>query len=531
MARNDEFKATVNFGAVVDPSFGAVVSGIGDSLGDAAKDAAREVNKLTRQQEKLRKRIEEGVRAGRDVSRITAQYDELSRSIDTASRRLSRLNAAGRAFTMAGNVGRIGKAVGAPVLGAGMIAGGAITGVIAGAIAANAETALQMGKAQGYGLDFGTHMAYQGISKAIGIDEDAMGDLLDEMKNKIGEVGNEKMLNPLLAQVGLTKSSANKMMKEDPNKLFKEVMSRLDKEVKSGRMSAAEAGSMADQLFGGEAQKIISYMTTLGMSLEELEANARKYNLVTEESAKQAVKGQYALNSLWGVVTSGFQNIVARTLGAASDDILKGADALKFKLEAATPGIINAVTSWLNPDGEGETGPERLWSTVSDIGDVLVKFGQVVMAVADKLDWLVETRKPEEMPTLKDALNRAEVLAAKEAENKYGTITPFEAVTNTGNAPLIRRLTQQRKAEAENAWMARNAPLPEGALGLSTRDTILPFTQRAAGPVNSNNQISINIVASPGQSPEDVGKSTIDAINETLGLPGFNSPGASTFDD
>lgn len=33
-----------------------------------------------------------------------------------------------------------------------------------------------------YGPDFGTHMAYQGIVKAIGVDEDVVGDLLDEMK-------------------------------------------------------------------------------------------------------------------------------------------------------------------------------------------------------------------------------------------------------------------------------------------------------------------------------------------------------------
>ena len=539
MGKSQEFKATVNFGAKIDPSFGAAVSAIDEKLTGAAKDAAHEVNKLTRQQQKLKKRIEEANAAGKDVNKLTTRYDELSSSIDKTAKKLSRLNAVGKTLTGLGNVGRfgmaggrLGMAVARPAMGAGMIAGGVLTGAITGAIAVNAETALQLGKAQGYGLDFGTHMAYQGISKAIGLDEDAMGDLLDEMKNKIGEVGNEKMLNPLLRQIGMTKTMANRMMKQDPNKLFKEVMSRLNEDVKAGKMSAAQAGSFADQLFGGEAQKIVSYMTTLGMTLEDLEGNARKYNLVTEEGAKQAVKGQYALSSLWGVVTSGFQEIVGRTLGAASNDILAGADVLKTKLEAATPEIIKAVTDWMAPDEGGETGPQRLWGTVSDIGDALGEFAEVVMAIAKKLKWVVpEARKPEEMPTLDEALNRAEDLAAEEAEYKYGKLTPLEAVLNTGNAPLVRELTRQRKEEAENLWRARHAPVPLGALGVSTPETILPFTQRADGPVNSNNQIHVTVMASPGQSPEDVGKSTVDTINKTLGMPNFKVAGSPTFDE
>lgn len=531
MGKSQEFKATVNFGAKVDPSFGAAVSAIGDGLTGAAKDAAYEVNKLSKQQEKLRKRIEEANKAGKDVSKLTARYDELSSSIETASKKLSRLNAVGKTLTMAGNIGRfgmaggrLGMAVARPAVGAGVLAGGLLTGAIGTAIAANAETAMQLGKAQGYGLDFGTHMAYQGISKAIGLDEDAMGDLLDEMKNKIGEVGNEKMLNPLLAQIGLTKTTANKMMKEDPNELFKETMTRLNAEVKAGRMSAAEAGSFADQLFGGEAQKIVSYMTTLGMSLEDLEANARKYNLVTEEGAKQAVKGQYALSSLWGVVTSGFQEIVGRTLGAASNDILAGADALKTKLEAATPDIIKAVTDWMAPDESGKTGPQKLWDTVTDVADELVRFGKVVAAVVDHLGWLIpdEREKPEVVGSEFEARALGKEQGMEEAD-KLG-LGVFSAER--------RKLIRERMDEYGNRWSVAHGSSAYGQYvqGDSNgyiQEIPMPATYTPKITTNNNNVAPVmNFYMQSGDSVEDISREVSNTMDNLLKPQG----GAFTYD-
>lgn len=528
MGKSQDFKATVNFGAAIDPSFGAAVSKIGEKMRDAADDAATSVNRLTKEQQKLRKEMEKGEKAGRDVSHLKAQYDELGNSIEKASGKLARYNALGKAGTLLGNTGRVGMAVARPALGAALLGGGAVAGIVTGAIAANAETALQLGKAQGYGLDFGTHMAYQGISKAIGLDEDAIGDLIDEMKNKVGEVGNEKMLDPLLGQIGMNKAEAKKMMKEDPNKLFREVMNRLHTAVKEGKMSAGEAGSMADQLFSGEAQKFMSYMVSMNKELDEMIKTSAKYNLLTEEGVRQAAEGQYALSSLWSVVTTGFSEVFGRILGAASTDILKGADHLKALIEAKTPEIVTAVTDWFKPDQHGENGPERLWETVTEVTDGLLKFGKVVMAVADKLDWLIkdEAQITEEQQVILDYIGMGNTYAGAELLARDYDLEDWLIKQRLDDPSVAANL----RAQFKERHRLMNTPVPESALGISTPDTILPFTQRESGPINSNNQIAIHVVAAPGQSAEEVGIRTAEELEKQFPFMNYSAPGAPTWD-
>lgn len=504
MSNASNFKATVNFGATVDPSFGQAVTKIGKTLGDAAEDAAKEVSRLSKEQAKLTREIKKGVLAGQDVSELKKKYSELTEEIEKTSKKLSRLNKLGKAGAALRGAGGIAMGMGGlAVTGAG-IATGAVMGAITGAVALNADTAQQLGKAQGYGLDFGTHMAYQNIGKAIGIDEDSVGDLLDEMKNKIGEVGNEKMLNPLLEQVGLSKKSANRMMKQDPNKLFKEIMGKLSEGINTGKMSAAEAGSFADQLLGGEAQKVVSYMAALGMTFEELTAAGEKYNLVTEEGAKQAVKGQYALNSLWGVVSSGFREVIGRTLGAASDDVLGIADSLKSKLEAKIPEITKAVTDWFAPGEGGKTGPEQLWATVTDIGDTMVKFGQIMVAIVDYLDFLLpETRKPEEMDTPERARDRAVDIAEQKAD-ELG-LTGRERRGFVYNATVAAE-EAQKKASYDQHLDAMFGEMP---------------TIPAAGELQmqQDNNVVIHVTTAPGQSPEAFGDMLARDMGKILSAP------------
>lgn len=508
MSNASNFKAMVNFGATVDPSFGQSVTKIGKALGDAAEDAAKEVSKLTKEQAKLAREIKEGVLAGRDVTELKKQYSDLSTEIERTSRKLSRLNALGKAGAALRGAGSFAIGMTGRVAGAAGMASGVIAGSVAGAVALNADTAQQLGKAQGYSLDFGTHMAYQNIGKAIGIDEDSVGDLLDEMKNKIGEADNEQMLNPLLAQIGMTKASANRMMKDDPNKLFSEVMGKLSAAIKSGKMSAGEAGSFADQLLGGEAQKVVSFMAALGMSFEDLTAAGKKYNLVTEEGARQAAKGQYALNSLWGVVSSGLKEFTGRILGTASGDVLGIADGLKSTLEAKIPEITKAVTDWFAPDEEDKTGPERLRATVTEIGDTMVKFGLVMANIVDYLSFLLpETRRPEQMDSPAEARQRAKEMAGKKADAKdFG----WDLV---GRAAFI----EEQVLEGEAAWFRAQNRLND--IGMGDIDMSGIYTPSPEITTQQSNNVVINVAAASGQSPESFGEMLQQDIGKILSSP------------
>ncbi|AYN30014.1 hypothetical protein D8682_25360 [Buttiauxella sp. 3AFRM03] len=492
MAKSSNFKATVKFGAEVDPSFGQAASSIGRTLGGAAEEAAKEINKLTREQQKLTREIKKGVLAGEDVSELKKRYSELGGEIDQASRKLSRLNALGRVGGAFRAAGATGIAIGGRAIGGLTIGGGVLSGAAAGGIALNANTAEQLGKAQGYGLDFGTHMAYQNIGKAIGIDEDAVGDLLDEMKNKIGEIGNEKMLDPLLGQIGYTKARANREMKRDPNKLFQDVMKLVNENVKRGKMSAAEAGSFADQLFGGEAQKIVSYMTTLGMTFEDLTAAGKKYNLTTEEGAKQAVKGQYALNSLWGVVTSGAREIIGQTLGAASDDILKGADKLKQEFTILGPKITTMVTDWLKPGEGGETGPERLWNG-------LESFGKAISALADFITKLYPSLSEKgEEKTVSEARTRAGV--------EFDETQKALPIKQQLSGRELRNTKNQIMDEAEREFRLRNISIPLAEDVNSVTGVPFPTGNSTSESKVVTNHIApiINVYPSPGREGEEV---------------------------
>ena len=106
----------------------------------------------------------------------------------------------------------------------------------------------------------------------------------EELTNKIGEVGNEKNLNPMLFQIGLTKK---RMAKWDREKQFNEVMRRIS-EMKDDQ----QAASLADQLMGGEANKIMTYMRATGKSWEQTLSDAQKSNLLTKEGAEGAARAR-----------------------------------------------------------------------------------------------------------------------------------------------------------------------------------------------------------------------------------------------
>jgi hypothetical protein len=138
------------------------------------------------------------------------------------------------------------------------------------------------------------------------------------------------------------------------------------------------------------------------------------------------------------------------------------------------------------------------------------------MAAVDLLDWLIPDKSaPWQMPAEKEAKERGSKLV------------------EAGLSPMqISRV--KREGGSQGAQLCRKAhtPVSDLALGVSSPETIIPFTQRGNAPVNSNNQIHVSVLASPGQSPEFFGKkSTIDNISKVPGLPDVSISGVPDWDN
>ncbi|MBW9732706.1 hypothetical protein FJD31_27635, partial [Escherichia coli] len=158
-----------------------------------------------------------------------------------------------------------------------------------------AETSEKLGLAKSYGVGVEKYAAWENIGKAAGLNGENIGDLSEELTNKIGEIGNEKSLNPMLFQIGLTKK---RMAGWDREKQFNEVMRRIS-EMKDEK----QAASLADQLMGGEANKIMTYMKATGKSWEQTMSDAQKSNLLTKEGAEGAARAHVSVTNLWGSIT------------------------------------------------------------------------------------------------------------------------------------------------------------------------------------------------------------------------------------
>ncbi|PKA32549.1 hypothetical protein CWR41_22775 [Cedecea lapagei] len=65
---------------------------------------------------------------------------------------------------------------------------GGIAAAGSAAIALNAHTAEQTGMARSYGVSTNTFRAWDGIGKQMGLEGESLGDLAEELANKVGEI-------------------------------------------------------------------------------------------------------------------------------------------------------------------------------------------------------------------------------------------------------------------------------------------------------------------------------------------------------
>lgn len=218
-------------------------------------------------------------------------------------------------------------------------------------------------------------------SQKAGLNGENVGDLAEELTNKIGEKDNEKTVNPMLAQINLSK---RRMAGWSREKQFDEVMSRI-----SRMKDEKQAASLADQLMGGEANKIMTYMRMTGKTWEQTMADAKKSNLLTQEGAEGAARAHFAVTNLWGAITSGLSDTLGKIGGELEPDINRFKESTISWFKENQGAFVDGIRNWIKPDESGRTGPQRLFDTVKKFGEGLLELGKIVWAVAKKLSWIL----------------------------------------------------------------------------------------------------------------------------------------------
>lgn len=563
MAKTQQFNASVNFGASVDSSVGKTLSrltrGIDDigstslkamgvqtkwmrdlqsgSAGAASKMKTMEqaTSALLKKQEALEKEIRESTKSGKGVtSELVEEYKKVAVAIKRATGEMEQLNkeqekerkraqrgvifrarakgfgkGVGKGLKWGG--GRIGRGMMSATrwAGAGLLGGAAAA--VASPIAINAQTAESAGLAKSYGMSIKQFQGMGIIARQAGLNAENGGDLAEEFVNKLNAQGNEKTLNPMLRQIGLSKSFLNGKSREDA---FNEVMSRLSRMKDTGA-----AASLADQLMGGEANKFLTYIHSTGKSFEEAMSNAQRYNLLTQEGADGAMKANTAVGNLWGVAVSGMEDTIGKITGQLAPSVDRAAVRLADWINAMQPKITDAITEWMKPDSNKKTGPQRLWDSVVKFGNGVEVVAEEIFAVATKLKWIIpsESSQPKSPGEIsKDAHALAYNEGMKQADQ-----SPLNTWAN------LPWLFGGRKDFIDD-YADQHAETFETMLGAQDTASTGPNVPLLKDSVNNTNHNTFNfsVTVQPG-APEDMAQSLHEQFKQLIG----NTPSFSpTFD-
>ncbi|MEZ2603341.1 hypothetical protein [Kluyvera intermedia] len=513
------------------------------------KNMERATETLVKKQAALEKQIRDGVRAGKDVSELASEYQRVAAGIGRAEHALSRLNAQqeretkladkqqrkqarneryknaflspaqtawGKAKAAPGNMLESGLSMAgglpfaaakavftAPVAIAKMgLATGA--GLIGGVLALNKKTAEEYRLAKQYGMSFRSYKAGSILTEQAGLNGENYGDLAEELSNKLGEQGNDKTLNPMLAQIGMNKTQ----LKGTKQQQFDQVMQAISVAIKNKSMSAQQGESLADQLMGGEANKLMTYIANTGKSYKEVMDNAAQLNNISEDEARAAVESSQTISNIWTSAETALQGI-AGELGAAFEPQLKEWEQQATKwIHNNKQLITNEITDWVNGGG-----PKR-------VVDGLVKFGDAVSTVAGWISAILpdnDERAPAQMDTIQEARQRA---LENEAESRG---------ISTAGLSYQEALSIGQRAEQDWKDAHSQARVPDSATFDDSTFGVKVPSLKALAPQQTNH-VAIEVSTLPGQDPKEFGQGIYDAFNSGIPQASGASGGGETFD-
>ncbi|WP_414658956.1 hypothetical protein [Escherichia coli] len=364
----DNLKANIRIGGTIDPSWKKSVDGLKHGLSGATQEVAR----LTRQQDVLKRKIQAGVLAGQDITDLRKQYEKLGKKIhdatgeqDKFNRKLARAERLARWKGWAGTVLKTGL---------GLSVGSGLT-LAAGASAVlnrNSETAERAGIARSYGVDYETYAAWDSLGRQMGLNGENIGDLFEEYRNKVFDDDNgatdKGAIQEVFGKLGLKAGvMAGKSNQEQVEFLFDRLLQVENEQVAAG---------MADALFGGEANKILTWMRLSGKTYRELISEQKRYNLVTKAGADGAVQGHVALSNLRNVLSSSIDEISGQLGNELAPHIQQVTDDLAAWFKN---GGLEKIRAFIRDDA---------LPALIDMAAWMWKFGKVLAGITQKaIEW------------------------------------------------------------------------------------------------------------------------------------------------
>lgn len=364
----DNLKANIRIGGTIDPSWKKSVDGLKHGLSGATQEVAR----LTRQQDVLKRKIQAGVLAGQDITDLRKQYEKLGKKIHDATGEQDKFNRKlARAERLERWKGRAGTVL---KTGFGLSVGSGLT-LAAGTAAVlnrNTETAERAGIARSYGVDYETYASWDSLARQMGLNGENIGDLFEEYRNKVFDDDNgatdKGAIQEVFGKLGLKAGvMAGKSNQEQVEFLFDRLLQVENEQVAAG---------MADALFGGEANKILTWMRLSGKTYRELISEQKRYNLVTKAGADGAVQGHVALSNLRNVLSSSIDEISGQLGNELAPHIQQVTDDLAAWFKN---GGLEKIRAFIRDDA---------LPALIDMAAWMWKFGKVLAGITQKaIEW------------------------------------------------------------------------------------------------------------------------------------------------
>lgn len=183
-------------------------------------------------------------------------------------------------------------------------------------------------------------------------------------------------------------------------KQFDVIMTRLSK-MKDDKVAA----SLGDQLMGGEANKLLTYMKFTGKEWQEAMKEATESNLLTQKNAESATRAHFATQNLWSIAKSGMADMLGEISEGLEPEMKQWQTELKGWFKKTGPEITKGIIEWTKPDEKGDSGLTRFKKDAKEFGEGLYKLGRIAWAVADTLSFLLPDSDEEIQKKIKDGLS------------------------------------------------------------------------------------------------------------------------------
>ncbi|CAI1664993.1 hypothetical protein [Serratia proteamaculans] len=527
---SQKLKAVISFGGNIDSSWGRSTDGLKKGLSSVEKQS----EKLTKQQKVLALEMKQAKLAGKDIAGLKRDYAGVTREIKKADAAQVALN---RDLQRAERLRRFGSgaktAAGRTLkAGIGMTLGGGALAAAAGAILSpvnmNAQTAESVGKARTYGVGIETYNAWDSFGKQMGLNGENFGDLLEELKNKVGEykaTGEQSSLNDAFKMLKFGAGDFSGLTNEQQfEKIMERALTHKDEQ---------EAASAVDMLMGGEANKILTYMRLTGKSYKEMMDQQKRYNLVTKEGADGAIRGNIAFSNLRSVWGSAVEEIAGKLGGSLAPKVTQLADELSAWFKNGGIDIISTTirNKWI--------------PNLVEFANGIMTVTKLFLAIARKLAWLLPDEQSDKKAIVR-SLGKGDIEGARDFAQTRGQSAWLESILK---APEKQKALQGIYSDAQYSLSSERIMSP-GAYWDKADDRMLAAigetdkgddplegafsflssltNQGAAGdkPAMTDNrrqEVNMTVIAQPGQDAQAVADSVVSSMKNMDVFNGNNA--------